>query len=53
MQLSAPLQTHSADDSALVQVLLERDQKLQTLLLEHEEKLRHETVSAIACKRRY
>ena len=53
MQLSAPLQTHSADDSALVQVLLERDQKLQMLLLEHEEKLRHETVNATACKRRF
>ena len=52
MQLSAPLQTHSADDSALVQMLLERDQKLQMLLLEREERLRHDTVNTTACKPR-
>eukprot|EP01050_Picozoa_sp_SAG11_P016556 SAG11_NODE_2274_length_3591_cov_3.168671_1_plen_323_part_00 len=44
MQLTAPMQTHGADDSALVQVLLEREQQLLMLLLEREEKLRHETV---------
>ena len=51
MQLTAPARTHNADDSALVQVLLEHEHKLLMLMLEREEKLRHEMVSTTAHKR--
>lgn len=45
--LTTPGQTHIANDSTLVQVLLEREQNLLALLLDREEKFRHEMVKPL------